>query len=125
LEYLYKRDYANLGSVNNSFFNFISEELGIKVPVILLSNLEVDGYKSDLVLKVCKKLGVDVYVSGNGGKAYLNEQNFSDSHIKIDYIDSQNAVYKQFNGEFIPDLSMLDMMFNVDKYFIQQYLGVK
>ncbi len=124
LKTLYEHQYTNLFEVNNHFFNFLISRLNIKKKIVYLSDLSVEGTKSDLVLSICKVLNGNIYISGPGGKSYLNEESFLRSGISIKYQDSVPPIYEQFHGKFIPGLSILDMMFNVSSHDIQEYLGV-
>jgi len=120
---LYQSDVFLLHEVNNAFMTYILEQLDIKTKMVLMSELEYQGEKSALVMDICSTLGATTYLSGNGSKAYLNEGEFSAAGIKIEYMESINPVYTQIHGEFISNLSILDMLFNVDKKTIKDYLN--
>ncbi|KJZ15966.1 hypothetical protein TW85_03540 [Marinomonas sp. S3726] len=119
---LYQSDFSLLHEINNAFMVYVLEQLDISTKVILMSELECQGEKSALVMDICSTLGATTYLSGVGSKAYLNEDEFSAAEIKIEYMVSINPVYTQIHGEFIPNLSILDMLFNVDKNTIKDYL---
>lgn len=125
LERLYSRQYFTLGEINNQFFDFLIEQLGIDTKIVRMSELGVDGAKSDLILNICKTLGATTYLSGIGGRAYLDECSFLDAGIAIEYLESVSPVYKQFNGDFIPGLSMLDMMLNESPDALSEYMSNK
>ncbi len=90
--------------------------------MVLMSEIECQGEKSALVMDICSTLGATTYLSGTGSKAYLNEAEFLEKGIQIEYMESVNPKYTQVHGEFIPDLSILDMIFNVDKETVKDYL---
>lgn len=114
LEDIYMAKEDNLGRINEKFLFYIVNKLGLKTKILRTSDLEVAGNKSDLVLNICKILNAKTYISGSGAKGYLIEEDFIRNNIFIEYKESKPPVYEQFNGEFIPGLSILDMMFNVD-----------
>ena len=58
-------------------------------------------------LNNCKK-----YISGVGGKNYLNQKEFSKEKIEIIFLKSEVINYNQGNINFIPGLSILDLLFN-------------
>jgi hypothetical protein len=124
LEDLYKGQYSTLGEVNGRFLDFMIEQLRIDTKIVRMSDMDVDSAKSDLILDICTALGATAYLSGVGGKAYLDESSFSDAGITIEYAEPVQPAYKQFNGDFISGLSMLDMMLNVDVSEINRYLEV-
>jgi len=125
IENLFHQEYAVLGEVNDCFLRYLLDVLQISTKVFRLSELALDGTKSDLLLSICKHFGATVYVSGLGGKAYLKEDTFRQSGIAIEYLESVSPVYSQFYGDFIQGLSILDMMFNVNLTEINKYLGGK
>ena len=48
-----------------------------------------------------------------GGVALYNSTHFLSRNINVRFLKAQNIKYKQFNNEFIPGLSIIDiMMFN-------------
>ncbi|MEI6285476.1 MAG: WbqC family protein [Bacillota bacterium] len=122
LEKMYAEPYRFLGEVNYRFLQFVFGRLDINTKIVKLSDLEVAGSKSELVLEICKKLGASTYISGVGAKSYIDEVNFVNNDIKIEYLKSIPPIYKQFNGEFIPGLSVLDMLFNVQSKTIKDCL---
>lgn len=117
-----ERTYDNLIDVNREVLHFFLRKLKIPTKVVYLSELGVQGKKSDLVLNICKHLGASTYISGLGGKDYLREQDFSEAGIEIVYEPSIPPEYEQFHGEFIPGLSALDYLMNVDVTIIHEYL---
>jgi len=110
LETLYLGSYSTLGEVNEVFIRFFLHVLEIDTPIVTLSSLNVDGSKSDLVLNICKALDADCYVSGHGATHYLDVGVFAEAGIDIEFIKSTPPVYTQGKMDFIPGLSMIDML---------------
>ena len=94
----------------------IAYVLGIHTKLIMqsdLSNVE-PGKKNDLVLNICKAIGADSYLSGNGARKYTDEDTFLQAGITLRYQSVAVPEYEQrFTQEFIGGLSILDMLFNV------------
>ncbi|KQL46521.1 hypothetical protein AN963_16470 [Brevibacillus choshinensis] len=122
IAFLFEQKYSTLFEVNQAFFTFLMDSLKIETQVVLLSELQVSGEKSDLVLNICKELCATEYISGYGSKSYLDEKKFADSGIEINYLESIPPVYPQVHGEFIAGLSMIDMLVNSSDDVIQEYL---
>jgi hypothetical protein len=68
--------------------------------------------KTERLLDLCKKLQADKYLSGRFGKKYLDEKKFAKNNIEIAYQDFQHPFYPQLYGEFVPNLSTIDLLFN-------------
>ncbi len=114
LEALYKREWLMLFELDLETTKKTMEWLGIKIPILRESELKVTGKATERLVNVCKKLGADTYVSGPGGKSYLEEGLFEQNNIRLVYQRYAPATYPQrFTSEFVPNLSIIDMLANV------------
>ena len=107
----------SLINLNVSLIKIICEEyFGLNTKFVMQSELNVDGNGSDLILNTCKALDAEKYISGPGGKNYINEDKFLDNNISIEYMDNQLPGYYPQQHEkvgYIDDLSALDFILNV------------
>lgn len=122
LQTLYEQDYQNLDEVNWAFVRFFMQVLDIDTPMLRLSELEVSGQKSELILNICKARGAGCYLSGLGAQDYLDQAAFDAAGIAIEYLASEPPEYEQFHGDFIAGLSTLDMLFNQDIDIIKRFI---
>lgn len=97
---------------NLNFINLFKEILKINTKLILVSSLNINEEGSDLILKISKKLGAEIYISGPDGVKYLKEEEFKEKGIKIIYHHYLHPVYKQIYEPFIEGLSIIDLIFN-------------
>ena len=73
----------------------------------------MSGQPTERLVKVCKKLGADTYISGIGGKRYLDEKLFEKNEITLKYQNYDPIRYVQHTSKsFIPNLSIIDLLFN-------------
>jgi len=71
---------------------------------------------SERIIDICKKENADTYINPAGGKELYSKSIFKDNGIDLFFLKSLNTVYKQFNNDFIPSLSIIDvLMFNSPK----------
>lgn len=111
-------DHSNrLVDLNNTLIHNFLDYLGFTGEVVKASALDVTGEGSDLILNICRKLNATEYLSGAGGKNYMKIEEFERAGIRVVFQKYQNGVYPQLFAEqgFIPDLSVIDMLFNVGK----------
>jgi hypothetical protein len=108
----YEGNWEKLIDLNVAFINFAVEKLGMKKEIIKSSELDIKEEKSERLLNICKKLKADVYLSGRFGKNYLNEKDFEENNIKVVYQDFKHPAYPQLYGNFIPELSVVDLLLN-------------
>jgi len=57
-------------------------------------------------------LNATTYVSGELGKNYWDKKKFEDIGIKVLFEKFQHPTYKQIHGNFIPYMSIIDLLFN-------------
>jgi len=108
----YLKKWTKLADLNIKFIYTIKEILGIKTEIVLGSSLDVKGERSDLLLDICKKVGATTYLSGRFGKDYLEESKFRIENIKVVYQEFNHPVYNQVFKPFIPEMSIIDLIFN-------------
>jgi hypothetical protein len=95
---------------------YLLNQLEISTPVHFESALHITGTKTDRIIEICRKLGADVYLSGSGGRAYLDEEKFRRSGIILKYQEFVHPSYhQQYSGSgvpFTPYMSCIDLLFN-------------
>ena len=74
--------------------------------------MNIHTYREERVLDICNKLQATTYISGNGARAYEDEDHFTARGVDLIYTDYQAIEYPQAWGEFIPNLSVIDFICN-------------
>jgi len=108
----YLKKWTKLADININFIYTIKEILSIKTEIVIGSSLSVVGERSDLLLDICKKVGATTYLSGRFGKDYLEVSKFSQENIKVIFQEFNHPVYNQVFNPFIPEMSIIDVIFN-------------
>lgn len=93
----------------------ICKYLNIETEIIVSSTVNIDHTlkSQDKVIALCKKMNANIYINPIGGQELYDSQAFQNQNIDLKLIRSRLIPYKQFNNEFVPWLSILDvMMFN-------------
>ena len=93
----------------------ICEYLAIDTEILVSSYLQIDHslHGKDKVVTLCKHVGADVYINSIGGQELYKKEEFSTYGIELKFLKTKTFEYKQFSNEFVPWLSILDvMMFN-------------
>lgn len=112
LKELYQRKWRRLLDLNCEVLTYLKSALGIKKKFILQSDLGVQDRGSNLLVEICKKTEADVYISSLASKKYLNEGVFKNNGVTIKYYNFIPPTYPQLWGDFIPNLSVLDLLLN-------------
>lgn len=74
------------------------------------STLGVPGRSWERVLATVRHFDGDVYVSGAGGRAYLDHEAFEAAGVRVEYMKYLKLVYPQGHGAFTPFVSSLDLI---------------
>ena len=90
--------------------------LQIKTPIIMSSQLEHNSdYRREYrIYDMCERLGADQYYNAIGGEKLYSASAFEERGIKLKFIKRKDTIcYQQFEYNFTPDLSIIDViMFN-------------
>lgn len=84
---------------------------------------EID--KADRLIEITKRQGSKHYVNAAGGVELYTKDYFLDHGVELTFIQSKPVEYEQYENEFVPGLSIIDvMMFNsveTTRGFIARY----
>lgn len=106
---------TNIALFLENHFRTVAGYLGIKTELVVSSHIEKDcSLKAqDKVLDICKRQKADIYINAIGGTELYSKEDFSAQGITLQFIKMLPVEYQQFKNEFVPNLSILDvMMFN-------------
>ncbi|MFH0889152.1 MAG: WbqC family protein [Planctomycetota bacterium] len=121
---IYQKKWDLLTQLNEAIIFYIIEALGIKVKISRASQLELNycskqndsilsnNSATDLIIEICQKLNSNSYLHGKHGHDYLDKNKIEQYNIKSYYQDFRHPLYKQTYEPFIPELSVIDLLFN-------------
>jgi len=114
-EDFYRRDWTCLYDAIEHTLLFLLDLLGIKTVIRRQSELQINSRKQQLILDICDKVGSKIFVFGALGKDYADKEFFNKAAVKVVFQDYNHPSYPQLWGQFEPYLSVVDLMFNVEK----------
>jgi len=112
LECVEDRSYSTISQLNISLIRRVCEYLDINTPMILSSELDLQGSKTERLIDMLKKLNATTYLSGPSADAYLDKDLFWQNGIRLEYKSYDYAPYPQLWGDFIGEVTVLDMIAN-------------
>lgn len=113
LEEAYSQDCKYLAELNINLIHLIKNQLNIKTEILLSSEIgKTFSSKNDRIVGICKYIGATSFLFGSGTKKYIDKNLFHSNGIEIVYQEFVHPVYQQLWGDFIPNLSILDLLFN-------------
>jgi len=105
----------NIAKYNYSALLVISKYLEIKTEFSFSSELNKNNVLkgSAKIVDICKVLNATDYINPIGGLDLYSKESFLKEKIELKFLKSNIIEYKQFEDEFIPWLSIIDvLMFN-------------
>ncbi|MDD5084849.1 MAG: WbqC family protein [Candidatus Omnitrophica bacterium] len=112
----YEKEWEYFAPLSESIIRFLIKALDIKVDILKASELGVspknEGNGTDLIIELCKKTKADTYLHGPHGRDYINEAKFKENSIKCVYQSFEHPVYNQLYEPFIPNMAIIDLLFN-------------
>lgn len=105
--------HTHLSKLNIDLIKFFTEALNIKINFDYSSNYSLKLKKEKLIFELCRLNGCTQYLTTLGAKDYLEGfKVVPKTNIKISYFEYEDIKYDQLNGNFIPKLSILDLLFH-------------
>lgn len=111
-EKLYNTPWRSLMELNIETIKIVSDIIGVKTPTKFSSEYAVTSMSTQRIIDICKKAGAAEYLSGAGGRDYLDEELFRYHGIKLLYQEFRHPVYPQVYDGFLPYMSAIDLVFN-------------
>jgi len=114
-----KMPFRSLSFLNNAMTLHLLNCFQIYTPVIDSRNYEITGHKTEMLISMCREVGATEYLSNEGARDYVNEQNMNLAGIKHRWLkfthptpENTKGVYDQGHSEFQTNLSAIDLLFN-------------
>lgn len=105
-------EFSTISQLNVFLIRRICDYLKIRTPLILSSELSLQGSKTERLIDLLKKLNATTYLSGPSADAYLNKSAFRKSGIRLEYKSYDYSPYPQLWGDFIGEVTVLDLIAN-------------
>lgn len=124
LETVFSEHYDNIADLSISSILAIYDYLGKEIKWVKSSLLspETKGMdKADRLIQISKKMNCEDYINAIGGMSLYSKDYFKANGINLGFIRPQDVNYKQFENDFVPWLSIIDVLMFNDKAALQQH----
>lgn len=117
LEKILNHDTNEISQLNIMGLKLICEYLNIEFNYFLFSENSMGisqvNEPDEWALEISNHLGARTYINPPGGKSFFDKKKYDEMGIELKFLRQSLKPYRMFNGEFIPGLSIIDiMMFN-------------
>lgn len=125
LETILCTEETNLALFLEHSIKVIARYLDIHTKFILSSELKKDKTLKcqDMVISICEMLHATEYYNAIGGTELYSFEEFKKHNIKLAFVKTEPIIYKQFNNEFIPNLSIIDVLMFNERNQVRTYLN--
>jgi hypothetical protein len=105
----------------------MSEHLGISTEIRRSSEVAIDHRQAsqDKVLSLCEAVGASTYINAIGGMDLYSNEEFRSRGIELKFIRSVPFQYPQFGADFVPWLSIVDLLMFNSTTDIQDWVRTK
>lgn len=108
---------GTLTDINKNLLVEICKYLNLDCEINVLSemglNIEPVHVADEWALNISKELHASEYINAPGGVCFFNKHKYEKNNINLKFIKNELRRYKQFHLDFVPGLSIVDvMMFN-------------
>lgn len=107
---------------NNSLSHFVlqsitsvAEYIGLKTKFVPSSSVYLNAYLKgqERIIDICLQEHAGSYINAIGGQDLYSKKAFSDKGISLQFVKMRSVDYQQFGANFVPSLSIIDvLMFN-------------
>jgi hypothetical protein len=116
--------HAGISELGIAAATLVARLLGIETALSVASGLPpVDDGRDRRLVEIVKLLGGDTYLSGAGGRGYIDESVFDEGGVRLMFQEFSAPVYPQLFGAFAPNLSAIDLIFNTGPNAIDYLRG--
>lgn len=111
-EEVLSKEWKYLIDLDMEFIYRLNAIIGLNRKIIFASDLNIKTDKTERLINICSLLGTSKYLTGDAAKDYINKGEFVKHNIQLEFHNYSHPTYKQLYGEFIPFLSIIDLLFN-------------
>jgi len=111
-EKIFSTAFDRLIDFNMAIIGHLMLYLGVDTEVRRLSELNIKTAGDYLPIEICRFFDASTYVAPAAAGKHLNADLFAKAGIELRYAKPRSCIYPQLWGDFIPDLSAFDLLFN-------------
>jgi len=111
-ENLFSTAFDRLIDFNMAIIGHLLLNIGVDTEIRRLSELNIKTGGGHLLIEICRFFNASIYMAPAAAGKHLNADLFEKAGIELRYAKARSCIYPQLWGDFIPDLSAFDLLFN-------------
>ena len=112
---IYSKKYIHLKDLNVGIIKSICQILNINTKIIFSSELDLNVEslgKTEEIISLCKNIGITHLYDAKGAESFIDTSLFKKEDILIEFQEFEHPKYTQLWGDFVPYMSVIDLLFN-------------
>lgn len=109
---IYEREWRYLLDLDLALIGLIRKALAITVPLQRSSSLDLAEGATEKIIDLAGKIGAGRYLASPEDANFLDPSRFQEAGVGLVYSDFHPRPYRQQFGDFMPGLSIVDLLFN-------------
>jgi len=118
-------DEQNLFTFTLNSLNKLKVYLNLSCTLVVSSSIPIDHTlkSEDKVIAICKERRANAYINPSGGINLYQINRFNNEGINLGFLFPSEIKYTQFNNQFVPWLSIIDVLMFNSKDLTETYLS--
>lgn len=112
VEEIYSKDHLLLADFTAELISFLMRALVLRTNSVRQSEIGVGGKGTDLLIAISEHLGADIFLVLPSAEKYIDKDAMKRHGIEVLRAEFHPPVYPQLWGDFVYNLSMLDLLLN-------------
>lgn len=109
----FSREWEFISELNIHLIDQLRTALNLDTkPTLISSDLDLRDEPTDRLIDICKAVGADTYLAGQGGANYMDLERFEKNGINVIIQKFRHPFYTQLFKNFKSHLSIVDLLFN-------------
>ena len=108
--------------LNNEILKFMGVEKEIKFSSEVPRNSVT---KNERIVEICKYFKSNLLYDGNSAKKFIDQKLFANNGIEVIFQDYRQVPYSQQWGEYLPYMSILDLLLNITENYKELIITTK
>jgi hypothetical protein len=107
----YSRRPERLSELTIEFTIALARELGLQRRFLRSSELDIEGGRTERLIKILNHVGAEHYISGPSARSYIDAELMAQAGVSVEYMTYDYRPYEQLYPPFDGNVSIIDVMF--------------
>ena len=112
IEPAFTAQHRTISALNIALVESVCRYLGVRTPMRMSSAFSLKRARTERLIELLTAVGATTYLSGPSARAYLDERQFREAGLRLEYKRYDYLPYPQCCGPFEPTVSIVDTIAN-------------